>query len=78
MPQDFDPVEPNASVVAPAGFVAPGVIQSDRDLAAMTRLAAELIDDPIALGQFCDRVYELMRDDLQRQRERSQGYGRRF
>lgn len=65
-------------MVSPAGFAAPGVIQSEHDLMAMAQLAADLIDDPIALEQFCDRVYELMRDDLQRQRERSHGHGRRF
>jgi hypothetical protein len=42
------------------------------------RLLKRILRDPILMEKLSDRVYELLRDDLQRQRERNYGYGRRF
>lgn len=45
---------------------------------ALLQLAAEILQDPLAMQYLCDRVYTLMQQDLQRQRERSRGYGRQY
>jgi hypothetical protein len=37
-----------------------------------------ILRDPVLMEKLSDRVYELLRDELQRQRERNHGYGRRF
>ena len=36
----------------------------------LSKLAAEIIDDPLALAQLTDRVYTLLQQDLNRQRDR--------
>lgn len=40
-------------------------------IADLNRLADEISEDPVALSHLCDRVYALMQQDLQRQRERT-------
>lgn len=52
-----------------AGFAA---YEFDRD-AELAALAAQVLDDPVAFEQVCDRVLDLMRQDLRRQQERSRG-----
>lgn len=42
------------------------------------RVLKQILNDPSLLQQLSDRVHALMREDLKQQRERSQGYGRRF
>ncbi|WOD37068.1 hypothetical protein [Nodosilinea sp. E11] len=42
-----------------------------QDIADLSRLADKIFEDPVALRHLCDRVYALMQQDLQRQRERT-------
>ncbi|MGG6296337.1 hypothetical protein ACQ4M4_18255 [Leptolyngbya sp. AN02str] len=44
----------------------------------LLQIAAEILQDPVAMQYLCDRVYTLLQQDIQRQRERSGGYGRRW
>jgi hypothetical protein len=66
-------VQPTAYAV-PAQFLEP--IQID-DLATLAQVSAQLLEDPIAVYQLSDRVFELLQQDLFLQRERGYGYGRR-
>lgn len=73
-------LSPSASVSNPAGFVAPAIVQSNHPPEVkrmMAKVAEKLANDPMAMRQFCDRIYQLLRDDIQTQQERSYGYGRR-
>jgi hypothetical protein len=45
-------------------------VLTNEDLAAIGRIAAELLDDPIALQHFCDHIYTLLQQDLDLQRSR--------
>lgn len=74
-----DRVIPTAAVMpgayaAPARFLA---LPQAEDLTMLSQLAAQLLQDPLALQQLSDRVVELLQRDLMLQRERSHGYGRR-
>jgi predicted DCC family thiol-disulfide oxidoreductase YuxK len=42
------------------------------------KVLKRILEDPNVMEKLSDRVYELLRDDLYRQRERRNGYGRRF
>lgn len=42
------------------------------------KLLKRILRDPALMEKLSDRVYEMLRDDLQRQRERNYGSGRRF
>lgn len=54
------------------GNCPPGLSQlSERD--RVFRLAAQILHDPLAQSRLCDRIYELMQNDLQYQRERNYG-----
>jgi len=46
------------------------------EAAALSSLAQQILDDPIALQQLSDRVFELLERDIRLQRERSRPYGR--
>lgn len=75
-----DRMVPTAAVI-PAAYAAPGRfldLPHAEDLAMLSQLAAQLLQDPLALQQLSDRVVELLERDLLLQRERSQGYGRRW
>lgn len=65
--------------VCPAGYVAPARFSesSEADLAMLSQLAAQLLQDPLAVRRLSDRVVELLQQDLKLQQERSRGYGRR-
>ena len=43
-------------------------VLTNEDLAAIGQLAADLLDDPVALQHLCDHVYTLLQQDLARQR----------
>lgn len=67
---------PSGSVSNPAGYVGPAILQSNYTLEVkrkMAQVAAQLAHDPIAMEQFCDRIHQLLRDDLQAQQERASG-----
>lgn len=51
--------------------------QSEEDRVALTQLAAKILQDPLAMRRLSDRVFQLLQEDLQLQKERNQGYGRR-
>ncbi|MEC4806897.1 MAG: hypothetical protein SAJ12_11090 [Jaaginema sp. PMC 1079.18] len=64
-----------------AGFTASTAILANETLAKnpqLLKLAAIVLENPLLQRQLCDRVYELMQEDLRRQKERCQNYGRRF
>ncbi len=42
------------------------------------RVLKQIMEDSILLEQVSDRVYDLLKQELKQQRERQQGYGRRF
>lgn len=42
----------------------------------LANLAHQMLEDPVALEQLCDRVFELLKRDIHLQRERSWGYRR--
>ncbi len=42
------------------------------------KVLKRILEDPNLMEKLSDRVYELLRADLYRQRERNNGYGRRF
>lgn len=64
----------------PSGSVVPGLATSDRqqDQAALSKLAAKALEDPLLLQRLSDRVYELMQSDLRNQQERTRNYGGSF
>ena len=67
---------PNTSVSNPAGFVATAITQSNHTLEVkqmMAQVAMQLTHSPTAMEEFCDRVHQLLRDDLQTQQERASG-----
>ena len=43
----------------------------------LEKLARKILDDPIALQQLSDRVFELLQQDVWAQRDRNCTYGRR-
>lgn len=43
-----------------------------------SQMLKQILTDATLLEQLSDRVYTLLKHDLKKQRERSQGYGRRF
>lgn len=67
--------------IHPAGYASPAQFlepPDGEDLATLSQLAAQVLQDPLAMRQLGDRVVELMQQDLRLQRERSRGYGRRW
>jgi hypothetical protein len=74
-------LSPSTEFASPMGAGAPASVQmsahSQADLLAMNNLAQELLHDPLAMRLLCDRVYDLMAQDLQIQQDRDRGYGRR-
>jgi hypothetical protein len=66
--------------VRPAGYAAPArflQLTHPEDLAMLSQLAGQLLQDPLAVKRLSDRVVELLHQDLTQQQERSRGYGRR-
>lgn len=65
------------SMATPAGYVAPAVFQTrdKQNLAKIKALAAKILHDPLLQIDLCDRVYELMLEDISLQRERIRHYG---
>ncbi len=67
---------PSGSVSNPAGFVAPAITQSNHTLEVkrmMAAVAMTLANNPTAMEEFCDRIHQLLRDDIQAQQERANG-----
>ena len=46
------------------------------ELAKYAPLAAQILEDSVAMRKVSDRVFELLCQDLRLQQERRQGYGR--
>lgn len=67
---------PTGSMSNPVGFVGPAILQSHHPLEVkrmMAQVAAKLANNPMAMAEFCDRVYQLLREDIQAQQERASG-----
>ena len=65
---------------SPVGSAALAIFQSDRApevKVKMAEAAAKLAKDPMAMQLFCDRVYQLLNDDIRLQQDRSYSHGRR-
>lgn len=70
-----------AAAVKPGAYATPARflnLSHSEEMVMLSQLAAQLLQDPLAMKQFSDRVVELLQQDLRQQRERSQGYGRRW
>lgn len=66
---DFSAVHPPPQGTAPIGTPIPNHdILTQADMATISQLAAELLDDPMALQQLCDHIHTLLIQDLSRQR----------
>ncbi|WP_299485501.1 hypothetical protein [Acaryochloris sp. IP29b_bin.137] len=62
----------------PAGYRYLELSVSPPERQAVMQLASQVLQDPLAQSKLCDRIYELMQNDLQYQRERQQNYGGRY
>lgn len=63
-----------------SSYLAPGMFQqNDRgDRTKIKKLASKILRDPLLLRKLSDRVYELMLEDINRQKERSNNYRRLY
>ncbi|HIK14515.1 MAG TPA: hypothetical protein IGS53_04375 [Leptolyngbyaceae cyanobacterium M33_DOE_097] len=53
-------------------------VRDPRQVADLEALADQVLRDPVLLRQVCDRVYQLLLEDLRQQHERSRSYGGRL
>lgn len=70
----------SCSGTSPTAYAAPARfldLSHAEDLAMLAKLAAQLLQEPLAVQKLSDRVLELLQHDLTLQRERSGSYGRR-
>ena len=74
-PSRSSPSSQNASTPLPFSVERGKTVTVD-ELAQYAPLAAQILDDPVAMRRVCDRVFELLCQDLRLQQERRQGYGR--
>jgi hypothetical protein len=68
---------PVAYPVAPAGFCAPARTlshRSQKEHNLMSAMITTVSKDPVLMRQLSDRVYELMQEELMRDRDRSIRY----
>lgn len=75
-------VEPAAgfqatSANSPMGLMAPANIQSESQDVGLQTAATQLLKDPLQVKRLMERVYQLIQQDLQEQRERLGLYGSR-
>ncbi|MEM9217606.1 MAG: hypothetical protein AAGD25_25110 [Cyanobacteria bacterium P01_F01_bin.150] len=62
----------------PIGLMAPSTIQAqNQNLLRLQIAATQLLKDPLRVWQLTERVYQLIQQDLQYQRERLGQYGSR-
>lgn len=73
----FDRLE---TMATPAGYVASAVIQArdKQNFAKVQALAAKVLHDPLLQQELCDRIYQLMLEDMSLQKERIRNYGGRL
>ena len=67
---------PSSSISNPAGFVAPAITQSNHSLEVkeiLAQVAMKLAHNPMMMEEFCDRIHQLLRNDIQTQQERASG-----
>lgn len=64
-------LDPITTVAKPHGYTAPAIIQSNNKeiLTQVMPFAAKILKDSLLLNKLCDRVYELMKEDLRQQKE---------
>ena len=61
----------------PAGFIAPAKIQtnlSNLEFQNISQAATQVLKNPLEVQRLADKVYELMKADLQSQRDRIGNY----
>ena len=51
---------------------------STSDLKEIKSLVHRVLQDPLKQQQLCDRVYQLMQEDLVQQQRRHRGYGGKY
>ena len=69
--------KPIGDLGIPAGFIAPAKIQtnlSNTEFQNISQAAAKILKNPLEVNQLADKVYELMKADLQAQRDRAGNY----
>lgn len=61
---------------AVSSYLAPGMFQQNypQNLEKTRALASKILKDPLLKIKLCDRVYELMLEDMSRQKERRDHY----
>lgn len=76
---------PIGEIAQASGYTASAQIQTNRknndteaNFQALSLAADEIIKNPVKMRMLADRVYQLMLEDLQNQRERSRNYGGLF
>lgn len=65
---------PSSDISNPTAFVAPAIVQSHHTLEVkrmMAQVAEKLAHNPLAMQQFCDRIHQLLYNDMKLQQERS-------
>ncbi|BAU10728.1 hypothetical protein LEP3755_12200 [Leptolyngbya sp. NIES-3755] len=70
-------ITPIAYPVAPAGFCAPARTlshRSQKEHNLMAAMVGTVLKDPLLMRQLSDRVYELMQEELMRDRDRYSRY----
>ncbi len=65
------------AAVAPLACSTPGQFLEPTGETDLAGLAAQLLQDPLAVYQLGERVFQLLQQDLRLQQERVYGYGRR-
>jgi len=59
---------------APAGYAAPAHITLQSEAEDLAATASAVLADPVALLRLCDRIADLMAQDLRLQRDRNSHY----
>lgn len=67
-------IAPTGDIGGTAGYV---VMPTNSDATKAASAAGKYLSDSTLLDKLCDRVYELLQEDLRSQRERVRNYGSR-
>ena len=63
------------SLANPAGYAIAAKYQTNNKEASLAPLVEKVLQDRDLLDQLCDRVYRVMKADLQQQQDRTRNYG---
>lgn len=69
-----------ATMARPAGYLAPAAFQTQdkENIQKIKSLANKALHDPLLQRKLCDRIYQLMLEDFNLQKERIRNYGGRL